>query len=66
MSANNFILITQVEKDIYSVEECDIESGETIETIGDYKHSLDALTAASDFMYENEVEGGISFRKYTA
>ena len=66
MSANNFILIRENDSGEFWVEECDIESGETLETIGDYKHSLDALTAASDFMYENEVEAGISFRKYTA
>ena len=66
MSANNFILISQVETNLFMVEEMDMESEVPLETIGDYKHSLDALTAASDFMYDNEVEGGISFRKYTA
>jgi len=47
------------------VEEMDMESEVPLENIGDYKNPLDALTAAGDFMEENEVEGGIVFRKYT-
>ena len=65
MSANNFILISQVETNLFMVEEMDMESEVPLETIGDYKNPLDALTAAGDFMEENEVEGGIVFRKYT-
>ena len=65
MSANNFILISQVETNLFMVEEMDMESEAPLENIGDYKHPLAALIAAGDFMEENEVEGGIVFRKYT-
>ena len=66
MSANNFILISQVETNLFMVEEMDMESEAPLENIGVYWTAQDALTAAADFIYENEVEGGISFRKYTA
>ena len=65
MSANNFILIRQVKTNLFMVEEIDMESEVLLDNIGAYWGALEALTAASDFMYDNEVEGGISFRKYT-
>jgi len=63
MSANNFILIRQRDNGECHVAEYDADTGFTIEEVGIYKSSLDALEAAQKHQNDNEVEYGIQYEK---
>lgn len=64
MSANNFILIKELNDGEYYVSEQDAETGTVVGELGRFRHSRDALQVAYEFQQENDVEYGIEFMPF--